>query len=332
MTSLKKLAMLAMATVAIQAPLQAAENDFFKGKNIGYIVATNAGGGYDAYGRLVGKYLEKHLEAENVLVKNIPGAGHIIGTNTLAKAKPDGLTIGTFDVSLIYSQILGRDSIRFDLKEFEYIGKAAGEPRTVIVSTLCDIKTVDDLLSAEKPVKFAASGVGSSNYNDIQLLKEALDLNIETIAGYDGTEGEMAMMRGEVCAQVGSASSYQEFVNSGHATYLLAVGGDVSGATRVKDIAKTEKARKIVSLIDAMSQVGRLTAAPPGTPKDRVEALRAAYKASLQDPDLKAEAERMKRPLDPAFGEDVHKLIVNALDQSPETVEIIVKAIGGTSS
>jgi len=332
MVRLKTIATIAMTAIAIQTPLQAAETDFFKDKRVTYIVATNAGGGYDAYGRLIGKYLEKHLEADNVLINNIPGAGHIIGTNTLWKSKPDGLTIGTFDVSLIYSQILGRDSVRFDLKEFEYIGKAAGEPRTVIVSTQCDIKTVDDLLNAKTPVKVAASGVGSSNYNDTQLLKEALDLNIETIAGYDGTEGEMAMMRGEVCLQVGSASSYQEFVSSGYATYLLSIGGDVPGATRVKDIAKTDKAKKIVSLIDAMSQVGRLTAAPPGTPKDRVEALRAAYKASLEDPDLQAEAKKMKRPLDPAYGENVRKLILDALDQNPETVEIITRAIGGAKS
>jgi len=332
MVLLKKIATIAMAAMVIQTPLHAAETDFFKDKRMTYIVATNAGGGYDAYGRLIGKYLEKHLEAGNVLINNIPGAGHIIGTNTLWKAKPDGLTIGTFDVSLIYSQILGRDSVRFDLKEFEYIGKAAGEARTVIVSTQCDIKTVDDLLNAKTPVKVAASGVGSSNYNDTQLLKEALDLNIETIAGYDGTEGEMAMMRGEVCLQVGSASSYLEFVNSGYATYLLAIGGDVKGATRVEDIVKTDKAKKIVSLIAAMSQVGRLTAAPPGTPKDRVEALRAAYKESLEDADLQAEAKKMKRPLDPAYGEDVRKLILDALDQNPETVEIITRAIGGGKS
>lgn len=328
MILLKKLALLAIATAAAHSPLHAADTNFFKDKRVTYIVATNAGGGYDAYGRLIGKYMEQHLEADNVLINNLPGAGHIIGTNTLWEAKPNGLTIGTFDTALIYSQILERDALRFDLKEFEYIGKAAGEPRTVIVSSTCEIKTIDDLVSATEPVKFAASGVGSSTYNETQLLAEAMDLNIETIAGYDGTEGEMAMMRGEVCAQIGSASSFKEFVEAEHASYLLSVGGDIDGIANLKDVVKTDKAKKIISLIGAMSQLGRVTAAPPGTPQGKVDALRAAYRTSLQDPELLAEAKKMGRPIDPAFGEDVMDLVVEALDQTPETVALIAEATG----
>lgn len=105
----------------------------------------------------------------------------------------------------------------------------------------------------------------------------------------------MAMMRGEVCAQIGSASSFTEFVNAGHASYLLSVGGDIDGVTNVKDLAKTDKAKKIISLIGAMSQLGRVTASPPGTPQDKVEALREAYRKSLQDSELLAEAEKMGR-------------------------------------
>ncbi len=81
--------------------------DFYKGKVIGYIVATKPGGAYDAYARLIGKYMQKYLPGSTVIVKNIPGAGHIIGANETYLAKPNGLTIGTFNTSMIYSQIVG---------------------------------------------------------------------------------------------------------------------------------------------------------------------------------------------------------------------------------
>src|SRR5512145_2537181 len=66
------------AHVAKAAP---ADPGFYKGKVINYIVATKPGGGYDAYARVIGKYMQKHLPGSTVVIKNIPGAGHIIGAN-----------------------------------------------------------------------------------------------------------------------------------------------------------------------------------------------------------------------------------------------------------
>src|SRR5215468_1251543 len=87
---------LAGATLAavLATPVQAQGNaDYFKGKTINYIVATAAGGGYDLYGRLVAEYMQRYLPGSTFVVKNVPGAGHMIGTNTIYASKPDGLTI-----------------------------------------------------------------------------------------------------------------------------------------------------------------------------------------------------------------------------------------------
>ena len=71
--------------------------DFYKGKTISYIVATSPGGGYDTYGRLVARYMNKYLPGSKIIIRNLPGAGHVIGANTIYASKPDGLTIGTFN-------------------------------------------------------------------------------------------------------------------------------------------------------------------------------------------------------------------------------------------
>ena len=322
-----RIVVLAVAAAIVSAPVLASISDFYQGKNVTYIVATNAGGGYDAYARLIGGYLEEYLNADHVLIRNVPGAGHIVGANTLARSKPDGLTIGTFNAGLIYGQLLGKKAMRFDLREFGWIGKAAGEPRTVIVSTKCQIKTIEDIIAADEPVIFAGAGIGSASYADTRLLSEALGLNTKIIPGYGGTEGEMAMMRGEICGQVASTSSVQGFVDAGYASYILTVGGDIDGVPNAMEYAKDERAKGIVELISAMAQLGRITAAPPGIPEEQLNDLREAYKAALQDPALLAEADKKGRPIDPAYGDDVKQLVIAALDQTPETIQIIRKSL-----
>lgn len=320
---------LASATVAGQAV--AVDTDYYHGKNVTYIVATNAGGGYDAYARLIGGYLQKHLAADNVIIRNVPGAGHIIGANTLWRSRKDGLTLGTFNAGLIYGQLLGQKVMQFDLREFEWIGKAAGEPRAIVASENCPIKRAEQLLAAEDPILFGSAGIGSASYNDMMLLADALEIKVKVIAGFDGTEGEMSMMRGEICAILGSSSSFLDFVNAGYGFYILTIGGHLDGVPNARDFAQTERARRLISIIEALAELGRISAAPPGTPAVQVAALRAAYRSSLEDPALLEEARRMGRPIEPAFGDDVRKLIVDALDQPPEIIAQVEKAINGNA-
>ena len=102
-------ALTAFALSAQPAPAQTGA-DFFKGKTVTYIVATAPGGGYDLYGRLVAEYMQRHLPGSTFIVRNVPGAGHLIGTNAIYAAKPDGLTIGTFNTGLIYNQLIGHEA------------------------------------------------------------------------------------------------------------------------------------------------------------------------------------------------------------------------------
>ena len=319
--------MLTVATAIVSAPILASDSDYYQGKNVSYIVSTNAGGGYDAYARLIGGYLEHYLNADHVIIRNVPGAGHIVGANTLARSKPDGLTIGTFNAGLIYGQLQGKKVMQFDLREFDWIGKAAGEPRAIMVSTNCRIKSMEDLVATDEPVIFAGAGIGSASYADTRLLSEALGLNIKIIPGYGGTEGEMAMMRGEICGQLASTSSVEGFVDAGYGSYILAIGGEIEGVPNAMEYADNDRAKQIVELISALAQLGRITAAPPGTSDTQLAALRAAYKSALEDPELLAEAKRKGRPIDAAFGDDVKQLVVAALDQTPEIIQIIRKSL-----
>jgi hypothetical protein len=123
-------------------------------------------------------------------------------------------------------------------------------------------------------------------------------------------------------------SSLKSFVDNGYGVFALAVGGNAGdGIPQADSLAKTEKGKSIVDLVGAMALLGRLTAAPPGVPEDRLAELRAGYKQALSDPDLLAEASKLDIPIEPAFGEDVARMVNNALNQSPETVKIIAAAV-----
>ncbi|MFQ6017740.1 MAG: Bug family tripartite tricarboxylate transporter substrate binding protein [Kiloniellaceae bacterium] len=321
-----------VAALFLTAPAFAeSAEEFFDGKTLTYIVATSPGGGYDTYARLIAETMEQYLPVSKIIVKNVPGAGHIIGTNQLFAAKPDGLTIGTFNTGLIYAQLLGREGIKFDLTELTYIGKAAADPRVVVVDRKSDIKSFADLLNVKKEVKFAASGPGSASYNETKMLINALKLNVKLIPGYRGQEGEMAMMRGEVVGQLGSRSSLQPFVTNGYGRFILQIGGTkaagMEGVALAAETITEGQGRSVVALIAAQAELARLTAAPPGVPADRAKVLIDAYRSALEDPGLQAKAEKLGIPIDPLYGEDVAGRVKQALTQSPETVAMVTAVL-----
>ncbi len=316
----------AFMLLSMMAAVPATAEGYFKDKTVTYIIATSPGGNYDAYARLIGKYLQKKLDADKVLYKNIPGAGHIIGANTLAASKPDGLTIGTFNTGLIYAQILNQEGISFDLRELSWIGKAASDGRVLVVSESSGLTTFEDLLNLSEPVNFSSSGVGSASYSESKMLKDAFDLKIELIPGYKGNEGEMAMLRGEVAGQLASYSSIKQFVDTGSGHIIAAVGGP-PWMPQAFGYAKSDRAKSIVSLIQAMSSLSRLTAAPPGVPEDVLQELRTGYTDVMRDPEFLAEAQKLGLPIDAEVGDPVELLVRSALNQTPETTKMIASAI-----
>src|SRR6185436_363731 len=124
---------IALPAAFLAASSAAAQNgaEFYKGKTVTYIVSTAPGGGFDLYGRLVSDYMQKYLPGSTFVVKNVPGAGHLIGANTIYASRADGLTIGTFTTGLLYNQIVKLDGVQFDLEKMSWIGKASSDPRVM---------------------------------------------------------------------------------------------------------------------------------------------------------------------------------------------------------
>ena len=112
-----------------------AQESFYQGKTVRFIVGGSAGGGYDSYTRLIARHVSKHVPGNpNFVVENMTGAGTLISANHVYKvAKPDGLTIGHFIGGLLLQQVLGKPGIEFDGQKFEYLDVPA-QDNTVIAS------------------------------------------------------------------------------------------------------------------------------------------------------------------------------------------------------
>lgn len=322
------LTMVAAISLSLSVPTEAKE--FYEGKTITYIVATKPGGGYDTYARLIGEYLEKHLPGSTVRVLNVPGAGHIVGTNQLYVADPDGLTIATFNTGLIYAQLLGRKGVRFDLTKLSWIGKAASDPRCLVVSEKSGLKQVSDLVGSKAPILFGSSGVGTTSHNESMLLSHVLGFPIKVIPGFSGNEAQMSMMRGEIAASFSSYSSLRPFVENGYARFIVHVGGDgvvAEGIPAARSMVEDKSKLALILMMEALSSLARLTAAPPGVPSDRLAVLRSAYQKALEDPALLLRAAKLQIPIDPLYGDDVVERIKAALSQHEGNIAIITEIL-----
>jgi tripartite-type tricarboxylate transporter receptor subunit TctC len=301
--------------------------DYFKGKTVTYVVATAPGGGYDLYGRLVAEYMQRYLPGSTFVVRNLPGAGHLVGTNTIFASRPDGLTIGTFNTGLIYNQLVGLPGIKFDLAKMSWIGKATTEPRVIVIAQQSPIKTFADLQANKEPLNFATSGVGSANYVETTMLTSALKLPAKVLTGYNGNDDQLAMRRGEIVGSVGSRSSFEQFVRNGYGRIVAQIGGKDTDAPQLRDLVKDEKAQSLIALVQSQGDIARLTAGPPDIPPAVLATLREAYRKALEDKELQDKAAKLERPVEPGYGDEVLNAIVAALKQPPETVELLAQAL-----
>jgi tripartite-type tricarboxylate transporter receptor subunit TctC len=315
------------AAASPHSAVKAEENDF-AGKTITYIVSTKPGGGYDTMGRLVAKYLEAHIPGVRVIVKNVPGAGHMVGCQTIYSAAPDGLTLGTFNTGLLYSQLAGVLDSTLDLGKMSWIGKAAVESRVIVVAAKSDIARIDDLKKPGRVFKVGVNAKGGTAHVDSMLLAQAFSYNFKQIFGFEGTDAELSLLRGEIDLIMASRSSLEGFVANGNGRFLIEYGGEPgSNLPRGDSLAQSEAEKSTVALIVSTASLARATAGPPGIPAERLQVLRDAYRAAFADPALLAEAKTLGLPIMPASGEEVAERVKLALSPSSQIRTMIAQVL-----
>src|SRR5690349_11369869 len=203
-----------LALAAMLLPLAAPAQPNFAGKTITIIVGYKPGGGYDATARLLARHLPDHVPGKpTVIVQNMPGGNSIIAANHMYNvAKPDGLTIGTFNRNLPIAQLTKVQGVKYDITKFAWIGSAAYETTILAIRNDLPYKTFAELRKAKEPVVIGSTGPGANTYDFPLLLKDMLGLNFKIVSGYSSSADIMlAVERKEADARAGSLSSLQPF-------------------------------------------------------------------------------------------------------------------------
>ncbi|HYY60497.1 MAG TPA: hypothetical protein VE756_03820, partial [Burkholderiales bacterium] len=173
----KWLLMAALAAV----PLGAAAQAPYTGKTVTIVVGYKTGGGYDSIARLLARHLPKYIPGSpNIVVQNMPGANSMIAANHVySVAKPDGLTMGTFNRNLPIAQLTKVSGVKFDMTKFAWVGSAASESTILAIRSDLPYKSFAELKNAKEPVVVGATGPGANTYDFPLLLKDLLGANLK---------------------------------------------------------------------------------------------------------------------------------------------------------
>ena len=306
--------------------------EFYQGRTVTVVVGSNAAGGYDTFARAVARYMGKHIPGSpTLIVRNMPGAGGMTAANFLYNnADKDGSVIGLVQNNTPFEPLFGTKEARYDPVRFNWLGSPSAETAMVLLWHAAPVNSVAELKVRE--VAVGVSGANSTPAFFTRLLNATLGTRMKPINGYPGQNDVLlAMERREID---GHPSAFFSSVRSTRPTWLrdktakaivqygaekLAELPDVPFAP---DLVGHDGDRLVMQAAFAPLALGRPLLTPPGVASERVAALRAAFAATMADPDFLAEGERVGLGLNaPRTGEQIQEVVERAYQSPPRVID-----------
>jgi tripartite-type tricarboxylate transporter receptor subunit TctC len=332
-----KLTVVAGVALSLAGPAAAQSTAFFKGKRITIEVGSAAGSGYDAYARLLARHMPSHVPGSPaIIVQNMPGGGGLTSANHLYNvAARDGTVIGSVQRGLLISPLIMPDGVKYDVTKFHWLGSTNAETGVVAVWHTAPHKTIADVMKTELVIG------GSGAYTDSETTPRAynriLGTKFRIVSGYESTAPILlAMERGEVQG-IGNSSwsnwttTYAHYLKEKTVRLLLQSGldrnPDLPDVPLALDLAKTEADRQALELLLAPTKIGRPFVAPPEVSADRVDALRAAFDATMADAALLNEAKMQNMDISPVPGAYIEQTVARLYALPTSVVRTASEAI-----
>lgn len=329
---------LAVACLVAATPASAQQSveDFYRGKTLRFLVGYGPGTGYDVYMRVVQRHLGKHVPGKpNVVPENMPGAGGLVMANYLYNVAPrDGTAIGLPSRNLATDQLFGVEAVKFDALKFGWIGSVSSDTPTCLGWRASGVNTLDDVMKRE--VKIGGNGPQTDSAFMPRFLNQLAGTRFKVFNGYpDSAAVGFAMEQGEVDGYCGFTYGS---VRSARPTWLeknlVSVVAqmapekhpDLSAVPNLLDHMKDDESRQAFLLVFGLGKMGRPIAAAPGVPADRFEALRAAFSATLKDPEFLADLKKSNIDFDgPSDGATVEALVRRLHATPKKTVDFVTE-------
>ncbi|MFD0668949.1 tripartite tricarboxylate transporter substrate binding protein [Ramlibacter sp. MAHUQ-53] len=276
---------LGLALAAALAPAVAGAQAAYPSKPIRFIVPYPPGGGTDIVARLVAQKMAASM-GQQVVVDNKPGASTVIGTDLMAKAPPDGHTIGlvtdSHTINPTFFPKLPYDSVN----DFAPVSQLVFVPLVMVAHPSLGVKTVPELIALAKQrpgkINYASIGNGTPHQLSMEWFK-SLSGTFMTHIPYKGVAPALAdLVAGQVDVMFTGTSSAAPYARQGRLVPLA-----VSSAKRQPAFPDTPAVAETPGLgeFDFMTWYG--VVAPAGTPRDIVLRLQREIAAALGQPDVK---------------------------------------------
>ena len=287
-----------IATLPVQAQLNPS-------RNITLVVPIAAGGGVDAVGRLVAEKLQERLKI-NVVVENRTGAGGTVGTDSVAKAAPDGHTLLLMESSATISKWLNK-GVPLDVRtDFAPVARVATSPLMLFAHPSVAAKDAKDIIALAKksPLQAAIPGIGTPHHLANVLFNSAAKVDL-TVVPYRGTgPGLTDLLAGRVPLMWATPVALIPHVESGKVNALAVASlKRASSLPQAATIAET-------ALPGFEVEIWFGVAAPAKTPPVIVAQLAKEIEAIMALPDVKERTAKLGLDVSFAGSEPFRRLIV----------------------
>ena len=330
-------AALAAGFIANQAHAQTPA-EFYAKKTVRFTIGSDPASAGDQYNRLMAQHIGRFIPgAPSVIAQNMPGAGGLVHINWMYNiADKDGTVVGlTREATPFEPLLLGSDSqAKFEALKFQWIGAPNSFPNVALAWHTAPVKKAEDLFTRELLV----GGIGQTgSANDAYVLRNVLGFKYKVINGYPGPAAvDLAMERGELegrasAGWTGLKTRGAEWLREGKVNILYQLGlskhPDIPQTVPLLiDFAKTPDDRALIELKYASNEIGFPFLMPPGTPADRVAAMRKAFVDMFADADFKAAAAKQKLDIFPVSGERIEEVIKKMYQAPPALIARLTEA------
>lgn len=330
------LSVLLLAGAAASAAAADPVEDFYKDRQVTVIFTGAVGSIYDISARLVTKHMAEHLPGKPVMVvKAMPGGGHVVGTNWLYNVAPrDGSVLASIGEAIPLTQVLSPEKVKADVSKFIWLGNP--NVANLVLSTWAEtgIKTIED--AKKREVVVGAGGATSPSGQIPRALNNIVGTKFKIITGFPSTHIDLAMERGEVD---GRGSALWAWWKTGRASWVaehklnhLVQWGphrdpELADVPLLTELAKNEAERQVFQLLSSTVIVGRPILTTPDVPADRVAALKKSFAAAMDDKTYRAEAAKARLEINPMLADDMQKLIEAVIATPAEVVKLAQAAI-----
>ncbi|MDB5651737.1 MAG: tripartite tricarboxylate transporter family receptor [Hyphomicrobiales bacterium] len=325
----QRIAALALLSMFAAGSAQSAD-DFYRGKSITMLVASGAGGGYDAYARVFARYAQKHIPGNPAIIaKNMPAAAGLAAASTLFNnADKDGLTIAALSNVVALDPLFGNPAARFDAQKFGWIGSIGKLQNVCATWHTSPVKTIED--ARRREVIVAGAGASSNTAVVPKIINELLGTKFKLVSGYDPAGGlTLAVESGEaegICGLSWSTmkASRPDWIAGKKLNVIVQMSmeklPELPDVPSALDLITDPAKKKVLELILIRQEMGRPFATSPGVPADRLAVLRKAFDETMKDPEFLAEAAKTQLEIEPLTGAQIDAFLASAYTAPPAVV------------